>query len=341
MRKTNLQILPLCLLGACANHSLDRPVESIVGDSSPVSAMTSAGSVAYAPVRQETDYSVDGLFHEHHGDFVNDSNPFREDLRLSFHLENDTSVKNERGSYDLYEFEFVGDYDIIVDPDIMVMVGGTVGTRRYDFTTSFPGATGDENLNQISIRAGAGFFLSDELFLSGELEPGIFSDLDGSLDSSDYQVFAKTLATYQYSDEIYFKAGIYVDQVFDDLPVYPVAGIAWLFHPQWRFDALIPRSITLSYNPTPAWVLNAGFDLDGNQYNLRTRSGGMSADVTVTTQELNLFVGANYRIDEHFSVFGKLGTILLGDTEFKSTTGRSDGTLEPSAFFEIGAGFTF
>ncbi len=290
---------------------------------------------------QETDYSVDGLFHEHHGDFVQDANPFRENLRMSFHLEDNTSVKNEPGSYDLYELEFVGDYDFVVDPDAMVTVGGTFGTRRYDFSTSFPGADGDENLNQISIRAGAGFFVNDELLLSAEVEPGIFSDLDGSLDSSDYQFFVKTLATYQYTDEIYFKGGIYVDQVFDDLPVYPVAGIAWLFHPQWRFDALIPRSITLSYNPTPSLILNAGVDLDGNQYNLRSRSGGTRVEVTVTTQEMNLFVGANYRIDQHFSIFGKLGTILLGDTEFKGVTGRSDGTLEPSIFFEVGAGFTF
>lgn len=331
---SNLQLLPLCLLGACVSHSLDRALESPAGDSSP--AFT-----AYSPKAQETDYSVDGLFHEHHGDFVQDSNPWREDLRLSFHLEDNTSIKHESGSYDLYQLEFVGDYELVVDPDVVVTFGGTVGTRRYDFSSSFAGADGDENLNQISIRAGAGFFVNDELYLSGELEPGIFSDLDGSLNSQDYQFFAKTLATYRFSDEIYFKGGLYVDQVFDDLPVYPVAGIAWLFHSQWRFDALLPRSITLSFNPSPSLILTAGFDLDGNQYNLRSRSGGTRKEVTITTQEMNVFALANYRLDEHFSIFGKIGSILFGDIEFKGVTGRSDGTLEPSAFFELGAGITF
>lgn len=367
MPRSILNLIPLCLLGACASNALDRSgdvtlapsaslnessAEPLMADaSSPVSAadmglaraMASNPSIAEGLVTQaqEQDYSPSSLFSQHHGEFYEDFEPFRENIRLTFRGQTATQVDGESGHFDLWGVGIEGNYDMVIDPDIVLTMGARHETRRYNYNSNFAGPDQDEYMRELSLHAGVGVFVNDDLYVSGSVVPGIFSDMQSSLNSRDWQLFGRSLATFRYADELYLKGGVYIDQTFRDLPVYPVLGMAWLFHPDWRLDVLLPRDIMVTWNYTPEFSLNGGADLRGNQYNFRSDLSTGKTEYKLTTQEFNLFVGANYRFDENLSIFGRVGGVLFGDSRFPGPTGNSKGQLEPSLFFEAGVGWTF
>lgn len=289
---------------------------------------------------QERDYSPKALFHDAHGDFLVEADRYEPEVRARLGWQPNGRLQSVPGDFDMTELAIDGRVPIEVDPDNALLVGGHLGTRRYQFDT----VTGvqDESLSRMALDLGFLSFLQPDLMVEVVFSPGVYSDLDGGLHSQDWQFLGHGIATWKYRDDLYLKAGLEVSQVFDDVPVYPVAGLAWLVAPQWRVDVLLPRKAEISWSPHGQLVVHGGFELDGQEYRVRSDAATGKRRFDFDVQELRLVVGGLWRFTDHLSAFGKLGTTLAGDHNFRTPAGvLRDGTMEPTFTFTMGVGLDF
>jgi hypothetical protein len=142
-------------------------------------------------------------------------------------------------------------------------------------------------------------------------------------------------------ENLFFKGGGILSEDFADVDAFPVAGLSWIFHPRWRFDLLVPKSIEFSWNPTPAIILHAGVDLEGNRYRVRAPLAAGKTATDLHAQEISLSGGAIYRFNDYFSIFARSGTTIAGDYKFTPFGGGQNGTMEATFLIEGGIGIDF
>jgi hypothetical protein len=173
-------------------------------------------------------------------------------------------------------------------------------------------------------------------------KPGVYSDFDGTLSHADWQWFGHALLTYEVSETLYLKGGVEVSEVFDDFGAYPLLGLSVLFHSKWRTDLLLPRRAELSFLPSTATTISAGLSLDGQEYRARTSVAFGENEFDVRVQELVLYLGLAHRLNDHLSLYGKIGALLAGDNEFENPVGVNvDGQAEVAPMAEVGFGWDF
>ena len=326
----------LCLLTAC---SIPSPRLAPRETTTPAS-VTNAPPGA-ATMTQQT-YAPGEMFMKAHGEYMLHKDPWRPDVRVSFLDLPDSEVKGEAGDFTLRHFRADVEGKVYLpDPDSFLKAGVQYGHRDYQFSSGAVGAH-DETLFRVSATVGYGHFLTDDTLLEVDFNPGIYSDFSGTLHDDDWQMYARGLLTFRYAKDLYLKTGVEHSGVFRDLEVYPLVGLTWLIDTQWRVDVLLPRQARLTYDHSASTSFSLGIDIDGGQYQIRSPSPA-KVRREVNVQEMELSVSAQHRFNKQMSVFGRVGTTLLGDYRFRSTNATAiwDGTLEPQFFAEIGLGWTF
>jgi len=288
------------------------------------------------------DYSPGGLFSERHGAYLTRSKRYEPKGFARYTLIPNAKVTSEPGSFDMQEVRVRGDAPMVVDPDAYLSVGGEFRHRHYDFTNNILGA-GDDDLFVLGARLGGGVFVNDDILLEGMFRPGLYSDLDGTLTHHDWFWFGHGLATLRAHDNLFFKAGVEVSQDFDDVDVFPLAGLAWVVNDQFRVDILLPHRIEASWSPNAGvTTVRVGTYLEGDQYRVRSSAATGKRSVDWQTQEITLSVGALHRLTDYLSVFGEVGSVIAGDTKIRDGTSQSyNGAIEPTFFFNVGVGFDF
>lgn len=286
------------------------------------------------------DYSPAGMFGEQHGDFLARMDHYRPMVSLSASVLPNAELKGDPGNFDEYRLLGDGMVPIAVDPDSLLLFGGTIEARRYEFSSKFGGQ--NDWLSTLGLHIGYGHFFTDDLYVQAVFSPGIYSDLDGTLTRDDYQWFGTVLGTYRLQPDFFLKAGVEVAQTFDETPVYPIGGFSWLMTEQWRLDVLAPRRAELVFEPSSAASIYAGIELEGQEYRVRPDVPGPNGNgFDFRAQELRLYGGATYRLDDHFSIFGKVGSAVAGKYQIGSGSAKLDSQLDPTFFAEIGVGFDF
>ncbi len=307
-----------------------------VGSLGTVSVSTFSASPVFP---QDEDYSPTGLFMDNHGEFILQQERYEPMARFDILFLPDATLKGEPGSFDLIYPTADVQVPLAVDPDTFVTVGGYFGARDYDTSSSF--VASDDTLYEIGAYLGAGTFVNEDFLLEALFYPGVYSDLDGGLNSDDWQWYIDALGTFRTAEDLFWKVGLSHNGLFDDVEVYPLLGVSYIIDSQWRLDILLPRSAEVSYALNPSTILLADLTLDGNQYQTHSvdvPGSGSAAHV----QELLIGVGAMYRFNDRVSMFGKLGSSLAGDYDFTSGNGaRSDGTLTSGFFLTLGFGIDF
>ncbi|MEZ5962876.1 MAG: hypothetical protein R3F56_03420 [Planctomycetota bacterium] len=301
-----------------------------------------AAAVGQDEQQGSRDYSPGGLFAERHGAYWTRSKRYEPKVFARYMLLPNTKVTSEPGSFDMQELRVRGDAPIVLDPDSYLTLGGEFRHRRYDFTNNVLGAD-DEDVYVVGARLGAGVFVNDDVLIEGMFRPGLYSDLDGTLTSKDWQWFGHGLATFRMRDDLFLKAGVAVSQDFADVDVIPLAGITWVIDEQFRIDVLLPHRIEGSWSPNAGiTTVHAGAYLEGDQYRVRSSSGSGKRRVDWQTQEIRLAAGVDHRLSDYLSVFGEIGSTIAGDTKLRNGTSQSfTGSIEPTFFFNVGIGFDF
>lgn len=310
---------------------------------------------------QDGDYSPDSLYQRLHGEFIRTAFGYRPNLQFRYRYLSETDIDNDPNEFELNQYDANANFNVVLDPDVFLILGGRFQAFDYDFSGPTPQLT-DETLYEVSGKIGAGWFVNDDLLIQGYYQPGWYSDLDGSLNSDDFQNFGRVLATYRFSDSFYAHAGLEVTAVFEDVPVYPLLGLTAILSEEWRLDILAPREAVIRYSPSPEWSFGAGLELDGNEFSYRSaaRPGTgetfPSRQLDINTQEFRLFVDARYRATEQLSFYGRFGSVLAGDYNYRTARGvvpgdapgmptgsfnNFSGTTNPNLLFEVGVGFDF
>lgn len=289
---------------------------------------------------QETDYSPAAMFHEAHGEFYSGMDRFKPSARFRFRGLPDAEIHGNSGNFDSWQFGGEGLLPIVIDPDSLVLVGAKVDTVRLETSNTF--GFRDETLHAIGVNVGFGQFFSDDTYVQGVFSPGVYSDLDGSLQSDDWQWMGNALATFREGEDLYWKVGVEVSQVFQDFSVYPLLGVSWILDPSWRVDVLLPRSAELSYLFDGATTLFVGTSLDGDQYRRRSSASTGKLQSNIQTQELEIYLGGIHRFTDHFSSFARFGAVVAGNWDFgRPGINNIDGRIEPTLMFEAGIGWDF
>ncbi len=290
---------------------------------------------------QDQDYSARAMFHQLHGQFLREEDRFRPALNFALFWQENAEVKGEPGEIELLRWKVDGSWRSPVDPDQFVIVEPRFQGSKYKFRgTQLNNA--DETLYDLELGLGFGKFFSEDLLVEAVLTPGVHSDLDGTLHHEDWRLFGRILATWRGQERLYWKLGVEASEVFKDVPVYPVLGLGWLFHEQWRLDAELPRRAELTWLASEATHVYASVRLDGDRYNIRQGFGNAERTYLVRTQELNAAVGLLHRINDRLSLFGEVGGTLGGKFDFEDVAGNAMyGTREGAVFVQFGFGIDF
>lgn len=290
----------------------------------------------------QRDYSPSGLFAERHGSFLTKAKRYEPRLMARYSLMPNGQLTSEPGSFDLQEVRVRGDAPIVLDPGNYLTLGGEFRTRQYNVSRNVLGAF-DEDVYVLGLRLGAGVFVNEDFLLEGMFRPGIYSDLDGTLTSDDWQWFGHAMGTFRVRDDVFLKAGLAVSEDFADVGLIPLAGVSWLIGDQWRVDILLPHRAEVSWSPNSgATTIALGGYLEGDQYFVRGPATGGKRRAKWQTQEITVAATLIHRLNDYISVFGSAGSAIAGDYKFRDgTSQRFDGSLEPTAFFNVGVGFDF
>jgi hypothetical protein len=201
----------------------------------------------------------------------------------------------------------------------------------------------DETLYNAGLRLGAGHFFHDDLVGQFYWQPSLYSDLDGTLTSRDWKLwYGAALLTYRLESNLFLKGGVLVHDAADTGAI-PLLGVSWIFHPAWRLDVLLPRTLLeVSWGPIRALSLQVGAEIEPEEFHVRYPTIAGEAEADIHVQDIRAYVGALYRLTDNFSIFAKIGSTVAGHYEWRDRTGREyDGTLEPGLFIQGGLGVTF
>ena len=302
------------------------------------------------PAAQDPDYTMRGLFQQAHGDFMMKRERFDPKIKFTGEWMPTMSVDGEEGHFDLTTV--AGDIEIplMVSTDAYINVGA-YGEGRYYNMDGFGGTptppiepAGDEILSAIGAKLGVGWFASDDMLVEIQTEPGVWSDLDGTLHSDDYRFYSKALLTWRTGDEFFFEIGARYNEVYKDAPYLPYLGFSWAIGETMRVDVLLPETAEFSFWPSGDTGFLFGLDISGGRYEVRTSKAlGDTRDETYV-QEIVVYAGMIFRLNDAMSLDFRGGAVVAGD--YKWNTGQEgfntiDGTLEPAAFLAASIGFDF
>jgi hypothetical protein len=295
----------------------------------------------FDPLGGDDPYGSNTLFQEYHGAFMQDWFGFRPEVTATYGFRPDTEIQSEAGTFQENDFELNGRYAFPVGPDTFLQLGMRYRARVLQYSGNLQGSDEDETLQELAWQFGAGQFINDDLMIYGEFSPGLYTDFEGTLNSRDWHFFAKGLAVYRLDENLYVQGGLFANQVFEETPVYPVAGLIWLFAPRWRFDALLPEHVELQYNPIDRLFLTGFFRLQGQQYNRRATAANGGLEQFTRTQDARVGIEAQWRFTDLLSAQFSAGSTIFGNWEIRGPAGESNGQILPEGFFFLGMGLDF
>lgn len=343
-------IAPIALFAALSSEPApaQQPTQNTApsAPSAPSSAGQAGSSASLDALRYEMSRRRDDLadtikvFREAHGDFYAGSN-VRAPVRVTYNYVPDASIKGEQGEFSLMEWDFKATVPLPLSRDTFLVVGALAGQRRYQFD-GVPGLF-DDTLHRYDLRIGYGAFLSDDLMVQAFWQPGIYSDLDGTLHSEDWRLwYARGAAVWRTAENFFVKVGVVVTDAIDTTAV-PVAGFSWQIDERWRIDALLPKDASLSYLASDSLRLFVGFDVEADEYHIRNPEAFGKTRRSVNVQEIYAFVGGEQMFGDHISCFARIGSTVAGHYEYGYGPGTPlyTGTLEPGWFVNFGFGYRF
>jgi hypothetical protein len=256
---------------------------------------------------------------------------------VAHHLPEGT-IHKEPGQFDLGQVVLDATVPVPQSRDTFLVAGALAGARHYDFD-GVP-VLEDDTLHRYGLRLGIGTFVHDDLMVQGYWQPSVYSDLDGTLNSADWRLdYGTFLAVWRRSPTWYWKAGfIATDAV--DTGALPLAGFTWRFDKRWSLQTLLPRDVSLVYEP-PGSKLWLGVLLESDEYHVRSPAAiGLQDDVHV--QEVLAHVTFE-KLFGSLSAMVRGGTSIAGNYDYGYGGGTDDltGTLEPQWFLAAGLGFRF
>jgi hypothetical protein len=294
------------------------------------------------------DYSVSTLFREAHGEFMDRRERYDPSLELRARWMPNQRINGEPGSFDLFGYDFDVEFPVVIYPDSYLLFGLYQYGRHYSTTTPFGSANnpginsegnwGDQTLTAAGARLGFGVFVADNVLFEMETNPGVYSDLDGTLTHKDYDFPSSAMVTIQATDNFFWKLGARYNQVYEDAPWLPWLGFSWEVVEGVRIDLMAPEYVELSWWPSGSTAIALGAQVQGAQYRVRSSSGTGKQRANLQIQEVIVYAGLTQRFTDHFSLNVRGGAVVAGD--YFLTTGAAsfdpaEGALDQGFYADV------
>ncbi len=228
-----------------------------------------------------------------------------------------------------------------VTEDLAIVTGLSFGLRNYTFDgVGRLGADLDESLYAITPQLSAVWFVTDRIMILPTFRPGIYSDLDGSLETDDFQWQGNVIGSYELNERWFLKLGVAVGEDFDETSVIPVAGFAYVPHDRLRVSILLPREASITWKPWEkrGLLIEPGIYLEGQQYHVDTAAG----DADIQIQDIRADLTAKYPVAEAARVSLSVGSNFRGKYEVEGEGGFDvDADQDPSLYIAIGFDASF
>ena len=296
----------------------------------------------------EERYTLPQLFRQHHGEFMDRFERYDPAMELRARLMPKQRISDEPGSFDMLGYDFDIEAAMIITTEAYLKFGLYHYGRHYNTTSPFgtrnnPGINsesnfGDETLTAVGARVGLGWFLTPNLLMELETNPGLYSDLEDSPGHKDYDFPSSALFTYRPIENFFFKFGARYSQVFEDAPWLPYLGFSWEIVDGLRLDLLAPEYVEVSWWPSAATSFAFGAEVNGAEYRVRSTSttGKQPGDVRV--QEVITYIGMTHRFSDYVSLRTRGGLVLAGEYELSTGAGNFDpaeGALDQGFYADI------
>lgn len=300
-------------------------------------------------------YSLPQLFRQYHGEFMDRYERYDPAIELRARLMPNQRVSDEPGSFDMLGYDFDFEAAMVVTTEAYIKFGIYHYGRHYNTSSTFgernnpnpdprfdtEANIGDETLTAAGVRFGLGWFLSPNLLLELETNPGLYSDLEDSANHKDFDFPSSALFSYRPVDNFFFKFGVRYSQVYEDAPWLPYLGFSWELVEGMRLDVLAPEYLELSIWPSASTSFAFGAEVSGAQYRVRSTSETGKQSDNVQVQEVIAYLGMTHRFSDQLSLRARGGLVLAG--EYELTTGAegfdpSEGALDQGFYADFTLG---
>ena len=293
------------------------------------------------------DYSVTTLFRESHGEFMDRRERYDPAIEIGARWMPNQSIKSEPGEFSMLGTDLDAEFPIVIYPDSYLLLGTYHSTRRYQTSDGFGtqgnpgGGWPDETVTATGVRLGIGVFLSNHVLLEAEINPGIYSDMEQTLKSRDYDCPSSAMVTVQATNDFFFKFGARYNQIYEDAPWLPWLGFSWEMAEGLRFDFMLPEYAELAWWPSASTSFAIGTQVTGAQYRLTTTATGAEQSADINVQEVFAYIGMTRRFSDQFSFNARAGSILAG--HYDVSTGAANflpttGALDQGVYIDLTLG---
>jgi hypothetical protein len=274
-------------------------------------------------------------FKEKHAEFLKDQYRLEHAFQLGWLTQPDTEIDDINGEVDLDILWAQGSVPLPVTEDAYGFVGFRVESRRYERSATFGLLDEDETFTVAYLVLGGAGFVAPDLQLGAYAGFGIASDLDESLESDDYRIRGRMLATGRIDSRLFWKVGFDISEQDDGARVVPLIGGAIVFNEKLRLDALLPKWLLLTWEAAERFYLAVGWDLTGEEYH---RFSAADVEGELRVDDYRFYVEARYHVVEKAGVWARFG-VSTGPVELETDAGSVDEWQELQVFFEVGVSF--
>jgi hypothetical protein len=303
-------------------------------------------SIGERLLQDDQDYSVVALFREAHGEFMDRRERYDPAVELRARWMPTQNIKREPGDFDLFGYDIDAEFPVVIYPDSYLLLGVYQYGRHYETSNGFGSqgnvrGWGDETLTAAGVRVGLGVFVSDNVLFEAVTNPGVYSDLEGTLTHKDYDFPSSAMFTVQANNDLFFKFGARYNQIYQDAPWLPWLGFSWELAEGVRLDLLLPESIEFAWWATASTSFSIGATVQGAQYRVRSSAGTNKEQANVNVQEVLAYIGMTHRLTDTWSFSARAGSVLAGHYDLsdgQNTFTRASGSLDQGLYADVSLG---
>ncbi len=279
-----------------------------------------------------------------HRDFFRLLRPNGTDAEFGYLYQPSNEEGDGSAEFDLNNFFAKLELPFPVSSDFYLRGGFEYSFQRYEFDLPEEANLQEDSkdVHKIVINAGVGYFVSNDLLLTVLASPGIYSDLDETIDEDDLQLNGNGMLVYRLNPVTQLLAGVSYGEDFDDTPVLPIVGIRMLSEEgRVHINLTFPLEARLGYNITPKTELYGGYWISGNEYNVRfgEREGGGEKEFSFHQQDRRVGGGAVIWFTDALNIRIEGGASVGSELEFKvAGPDIFDGDLDPTGYVTLSLG---
>ncbi|MDF1591904.1 MAG: DUF6268 family outer membrane beta-barrel protein [Desulfobacterales bacterium] len=223
-------------------------------------------------------------------------------------------------------------------------LGFSIGYDYLDFdfsgTIAFSGTEPWREVHRISFALPV-YYRADEdwqLFITPSINFSGESDADFS-ESLRYGVVAT--ATYRFSPDFSFGAGLGIFQGLEETNVFPFLAVYWKIGEKWLmanpFSAgpIGPAGLEVTYSPSDLWELGGGGAFRSSRF--RLDNDGSAPDGIGESSGLPVWIRITRKFSRQYKLDFYGGVLLNGELRIEDRSGRKLGSddFDPAAFMAV------